>query len=520
MRPVEDATAARRSGWTAGRIVLAVVGAILGLIGLALLFAGGALAIAATQRDDGYFHTDTERFTSGGYAITSDELDLGADVRPRDWGVEPGDFFRVRVRATSGDADVPIFVGVGRSDDVDAYLQDVPRDIVDDVDLDPFEVDYRRVDGEGSPEPPAEQDFWVVSGSGTGRQQVEWEPGNGNWTVVVMHADATRGVDADVQIGVALRHLWWIVAGLLLGGALLVAASVILIVTTSRRASGGGPSPEVTAPPAEVVAPAAAVVTTAATSAGAPATEAPGVAGDIPAPTADDPVVLTGRLDEPLSRWLWVVKWLLAIPHVIVLVFLWLAVFVLTIVAGIAILFTGRYPRGIFDFNVGVLRWTWRVAFYAGGVLGTDRYPPFSLSPRPDDPARLDVHPPDRLSRGLVLVKWWLLAIPHYLIAGIFGAGLWFGALQFGPDRWDDGDWEGWGGRGGAGLIGLLVLIAAVRLLFTGRYPREMFALVVGLHRWLFRVAAYALLMTDRYPPFRLDQGGEHPRLSAVDDGA
>jgi hypothetical protein len=212
------------------------------------------------------------------------------------------------------------------------------------------------------------------------------------------------------------------------------------------------------------------------------------------------PVRIEGRLDPGLSRWLWLVKWLLAIPHYIVLAFLWLAFVVLTFVAFFAILFTGRFPRGIFDFNVGVLRWTWRVSFYSYGALGTDRYPPFTLDAAPDYPATLDVDYPERLSRGLVLVKWWLLAIPHYLLLGIFvGSGSYAASKT---DDWDD--WH-WGVAGG--LIGLLVLFAGVALLFTARYPRGIFDFVLGLDRWVARVVVYAGLMTDRYPPFRLDHG-------------
>jgi hypothetical protein len=219
------------------------------------------------------------------------------------------------------------------------------------------------------------------------------------------------------------------------------------------------------------------------------------------------PVHVAATLDPGVSRWRWLLKWLLVIPHYVVLVFLWAAFMVLSIVAFFAILLTGRYPRSIFEFDVGVLRWTWRVTYYAYGALGTDRYPPFSLAERPDYPAHLDIDYPERLSRGLVLVKWWLLAIPHYLVLGLFvgGAGYTVGEA--------DGDgltlWS-------TGLIGLLVLVAGVVLLFTGRYPRPVFDFVLGMNRWVLRVAAYSALMTDQYPPFRLDMGGDDPSAAVL----
>jgi hypothetical protein len=219
------------------------------------------------------------------------------------------------------------------------------------------------------------------------------------------------------------------------------------------------------------------------------------------------PVRVDARLDPHLSRWLWLVKWILAVPHFIVLAFLWIAFAAMSVVAFFAILFTGRYPRPIFDFNLGVMRWGWRVSYYAYSALGTDRYPPFTLGEVPDYPAQLHVVHPGRLSRGLVLVKWWLLALPQLLIVGfLVGGGAWFAMSS----RTDNYTWSG------GGLIGLLVLIAAIVLAVTGNYPRGLYDFILGLNRWVLRVAAYTALMTDAYPPFRLDAGGEDPATATI----
>jgi hypothetical protein len=271
--------------------------------------------------------------------------------------------------------------------------------------------------------------------------------------------------------------------GLLAGGTILLGLGALMVVLgvrgLSAAAPAAAPAEGLAAPPGEAGGePAAALAM-------------PGGEGQPPGPGAY-PVAVTGRLDEPLSRWLWLVKWVLAIPHWFVLAFLWLAFFVVTFIAFFAILVTARYPRALFDFNVGVLRWTWRVTYYGYGGLATDRYPPFTLAPDPTYPADLHVEYPERLSRGLVLVKWWLLAIPHYLIVAVFQGGWGFGH-------------GGWGFVWSGGVVGLLVFASALVLLVTGRYPTQLLDVVVGLQRWTYRVVAYAGLMRDEYPPFRLD---------------
>jgi hypothetical protein len=290
-----------------------------------------------------------------------------------------------------------------------------------------------------------------------------------------MNAAATPNITADIELGGQVDYLVPIAIGLAVGGVLVLVGAIAVILTGIARHR----------PNADW---------------GAALVDGVGRTNSPTTPFVAHPLRLEGHLDPDLSRWKWLVKWVLAIPHFVVLLFAWIAFAVLTIVAFFAVAFIGRYPRRIFDFNVGVMRWSWRVAFYATSVVGTDRYPPFTLKDT-DYPARLDVAYPARLSRRLVLVKSWLLAIPHLLIVCAFTGG-------WGPDT-------DWGFVFSDGLLGLVGFIAALGLLFTGRYPVGLFNLIMGMMRWVHRVIVYVVLMTDHYPPFRLDQGGSEPPVAA-----
>lgn len=448
-----------------GSIVLCVVGVVLLLITLVAGGIGAALTWAhATQRDsDGFFDSGEIRIETLTHAIVSEDIDLGAGGPGPERRFDLGDLATVRLTVNSA-AETPVFLGIGPEREVERYLDGVPHARLTDVD--PVSLDFEDTGG-NPPAAPTEQDFWAASTSGRGIQSLDWEVESGRWTAVVMNATGAPGLAVEASAGIKLDWLLPLGIGLLVVAALFgTTGSVALVVGAVRLGHHETTLPEGRAGP----------------------------------PETGSPVRLEGRLDEPLSRGLWLVKWILAIPHFLVLAVLWIAFGVLTVIAGVSILFTTRYPRSLFDFNVGVLRWTWRVLFYSYGGLATDRYPPFSLRDDPEYPARLVVEPPGPMSRGLVLVKWWLLAIPHYVVVAILTSGIAFGR--------DDG-------AAGPGLITWIVLVAAVVILFRGRYPRGIFDLVMGLQRWVFRVGVYAALMTDQYPPFRLDQGPDEPQPEA-----
>ena len=493
-------------------ITMLILGIIFSMLGIGLLFGGiGASWVNSLQDDGGYLTSPSERFDVDSSAIIS----AGADNMRDDGypGPLPFDVGSIRVWAESASPGKDIFVGIAPRSDVERYLSGANYSELLDVSFRPFHVEYRETQGTQQPPPPSEQDFWVAFATGAGEQQLDWNIQSGNWSVVVMNADASPEIRADLKAGFRSELFGPIATVLLAAGAILLVLGVPLLIFGAqglgRHAPAAAPRGPVLPPPTPIAMQGPASVE-APSMPGAPAPAAyqgPAVQPP-PSPYAVEgvpyPARLWGELDPVLSRGLWLVKWFLAIPHFIVLFFLWFAFVVVTVIAGFAILFTGRYPRSLFDFNVGVLRWTWRVAFYAYGALGTDKYPPFTLA-RTDYPADFEVDYPERLSRGLVLVKWWLLALPHLIIIGAL--------TGTSAVRWTDPQTPGIRYESGTGfsLFGFLVFVAGVILLFSGRYQRPLFDLLLGFNRWIYRVITYTALMRDEYPPFRLDQGSGEP---------
>ena len=189
----------------------------------------------------------------------------------------------------------------------------------------------------------------------------------------------------------------------------------------------------------------------------------------------DYPVDLIGEYDERVNRFLWLIKWILLVPHFICLWFLSLPTIVTTPLSWLAVVILGRYPRFLWSYHTGLLRWGWRIGFYAYGAGNTDQYPPFSFESRDDYPADLEIEFPESSSRLTGFFRW-ILIIPHWIISAIL-----------------------------ADIAGILVFFALVIVLFTGRYPEGMFDIIMGMNRWIYRVQAYGWLLVDQYPPFSFD---------------
>jgi hypothetical protein len=184
---------------SAGRVVLIVLGSIVALLGLGLAAGGGFLLwVDRTQREGGYLTTQTERFATSSYALTRERLEV--DAGGPNWIWNDNWLGKVRIRGEGASAK-PLFIGVGPEAAVAGYLGRVAHADVEDIDVDPFRVDYRQIAGAAPRGPPTAQSFWAASASGQGRQSVTWKVRDGDWSVVLMNADGSRGVAADVDLG-------------------------------------------------------------------------------------------------------------------------------------------------------------------------------------------------------------------------------------------------------------------------------------------------------------------------------
>ena len=219
----------RARGLGGARIAALVAAGLIAMLSLGLLAAAGwGLWGDSPKKDHGYISSGDHRYTSPAHAIATQNLDVGIDG-PLGL-IDDSAYGSVRLEVTPG-SDKPVFVGIARTRDVDAYLNGTSRDVVADVDFSPFRVDYDREPGKGRPATPASQRLWAASAQGSQTQTLTWDTADGDWSVVVMNADGSAGVDARVSAGAKLPWLTAVGWGTLGAGVLgLIIAGLVSVL--------------------------------------------------------------------------------------------------------------------------------------------------------------------------------------------------------------------------------------------------------------------------------------------------
>jgi hypothetical protein len=227
-----DSTDLRATGWTAGRIASVVVGSLLVLVSLALLGGGGmGLWAELTQREAGYVTTGTHEFASAGSALATEPTHLGSPGV--EWLYGPGLLGKVRIRVTPVEPGRSVFVGVGRSSDVDRYLGGVSHTVISDF----FGDKVKAVSGGAPRSAPGTQSFWVATSTGPGARTLTWKPHDGSWTLVVMRADGRPGIAVRADLGARMPAALWIAIGFLIAGAVFLVGGGLLIAGAIRGRS-------------------------------------------------------------------------------------------------------------------------------------------------------------------------------------------------------------------------------------------------------------------------------------------
>jgi hypothetical protein len=225
----------------AGSITLIATGSLFALLAAGLL--AGAVWIHRADIDSaGYVVSDIHQVQTVTHAFATEDVDVNGDF---DWFLDRGPTLRVNAESSK-----PLFIGIARSEDVERYLTGVEYDEVTDFDIDPFAVSTERHAGVIDPSLPAGQTFWEASVQGSGPQSLEWDGGYGQWSVVVMNADASPGVDAEVDVGAHVPYLNWVGIGGAIGGALSLALAAALIYLGVRPAPRDPLAPSPAAPAA------------------------------------------------------------------------------------------------------------------------------------------------------------------------------------------------------------------------------------------------------------------------------
>ncbi len=466
---------------TGGKIVLLIMGVIVLLISLGLIISGGGLLVVNNYLadDDGYYSTKTIRIEKGSYAIISEPLDMDLDEA---WIWDWGNLASFKVEGTNDDQLKNIFIGVAEGNDVKDYLADVEYDEVTDIDVSPNELEYTHHTGDSEPEAPDTQTFWLESAHGAGEQVIEWELESGTWSVVVMNEDGSHGLDVDIVLSAKIPWLFSVALWLLISGIVVLVVGMVLIYLAVRGGGGkNGASPDSSG------------VVGSGDSDMKPSADSSGVVGGggstVAIAASDYPTGLViDYPDRNLNRLTTFFRLFAIIPIWILFVFIggavigweddpWsynvygIALFVI-VPTLLMILFRQKYPRWWYDWNLAVTGFATRILAYL--ALLRDEYP----STDEDQAVHIEMPYPnvkEDLDRWMPIVKW-LLAIPHYIILFFLNV---------------------------AAVV--VTIFAWFAILFSGRYPKDLFDFVVGAFRWNFRVLAYAfLLTTDRYPPFRL----------------